>query len=150
MNQLSWSYSSFESLSAEEVYEILRLRSKVFVVEQNCVYLDMDGKDLDSFHLRGYAGDTLIAYARILPPGLAFREASIGRVVTDPGWRTSGNGRALMLKAIEETLSQFTISTIRIGAQTYLLNFYTSLGFKAEGDVYIEDGIPHVEMLYTK
>jgi ElaA protein len=150
MDQVSWTYGHFNTLSAREVYDILCLRSKVFVVEQNCVYLDTDGKDANSFHLCGRMGDTLVAYARILPPGLAFPEASIGRVVTDPKWRGTGNGRMLMQMAIEKTLSQFTVSSIRIGAQTYLLKFYTSLGFKEQGDTYIEDGIPHIEMRYTK
>ena len=150
MEQLTWTYSCFNELSAKEVYVILSLRSKVFVVEQNCVYLDTDGKDIDALHICGWMGDTLVAYARILPPGLAFTEASIGRVVTDPEWRKSGNGRLLMQTAIEKTLSQFTVSSIRIGAQTYLINFYASLGFRQQGQIYIEDGIPHIEMVYSK
>jgi len=150
MDQLSWKYCSFNALSSAEVYRILCLRSKVFVVEQNCVYLDTDEKDLQAYHLCGWVNKTLVAYARILPPGLAFPEASIGRVVTDPEWRRTGSGRLLMQQAIEKTLSQFTVSTIRIGAQIYLKNFYTSLGFREQGETYMEDGIPHIEMLYAK
>jgi len=150
MNELTWTYKSFNELTPQELYSILKLRSEVFVVEQNCVYLDTDNKDQSSFHLCGWNENDLVAYARILPPGLAFEEASIGRVVSNPKYRKTGSGRVLMQHAIEKTLSQFGISTIRIGAQLYLLSFYTSLGFKIAGPEYLEDGIPHVEMTLIK
>ena len=150
MNQLTWEYKNFNELTPQELYAILKLRSKVFVVEQNCVYLDMDDKDQRSFHLCGWDGNILVAYARILPPGLAFEEASIGRVVTDPQYRKTGSGRELMGHAIEKTMAQFGISSIKIGAQLYLFSFYSSLGFKVSGPEYIEDGIPHVEMTLSK
>lgn len=150
MNELKWTYKKFEALDARELYAILKLRSTVFVVEQDCVYLDTDDKDQSSFHLCGWDGNSLAAYARILPPGLAFEEASIGRVVTDPVYRKMGAGKELMHNAIGKTLSQFGVSTIRIGAQCYLLKFYTTLGFKTASQQYLEDGIPHIEMLLTK
>ena len=150
MNELKWEYKKFDELSPRELYGILKLRSEVFVVEQNCVYLDPDGKDQESFHLGGWIGNDLVAYARILPPGLAFDEASIGRVVTNPRFRKTGSGRILMEKAIEHTLSEFNVSEIMIGAQLYLLSFYTSLGFLQCGPEYIEDGIPHIEMKLSK
>jgi ElaA protein len=150
MNDIAWTYKSFNELSAVELYEILTLRNRVFVVEQNCPYNDTDGKDQASFHLSGRIANEIVAYARIVPPGIAFEEASIGRVVSDPSYRRSGLGRKLMENAIEKTLDQFNTLTIRIGAQRYLEDFYTSLGFKAEGEGYLEDGIPHVEMLFTK
>jgi ElaA protein len=147
---LTWKYKSFNELTAGELYDILKLRSEVFVVEQNCVYLDTDNKDQQSFHLCGWDDDNLVAYARILPPGLTFEEASIGRVVTNPLYRKTGVGRLLMQHALERTLAQFPVSGIRIGAQLYLLSFYTSLGFKTAGPEYLEDGIPHIEMTLSK
>lgn len=150
MNELTWKYKNFGELGSQELYAILKLRSEVFVVEQDCVYLDTDNKDQQSFHLCGWDKNELIAYARILPPGLAFEEASIGRVVTDPGHRKTGAGRELMQLAIEKTLDQFGVSEIRIGAQSYLLSFYTSLGFIISGPEYLEDGIPHIEMTLSK
>jgi len=150
MSELNWIYKSFNDLSPQELYAILKLRSEVFVVEQNCVYLDTDNKDLDSFHLCGWDKNELVAYARLLPPGLAYKEASIGRVVTNPKYRKTGAGKALMNHAIEKTLGQYKVSEIKIGAQLYLLSFYTSLEFKQSGPEYLEDGIPHVEMTLSK
>ena len=150
MTQLTWKYKTFNDLTPQELYSILKLRSEVFVVEQNCVYLDTDNKDQLSFHLCGWNENDLIAYARILPPGLAFEEASIGRVVTNPLYRKTGAGRQLMEHAIEKTLTQFKVNEIKIGAQLYLLSLYASLGFKQSGPQYIEDGIPHIEMSLSK
>lgn len=150
MNELNWKYKPFDELDPHELYQILRLRSEVFVVEQNCAYLDPDNKDQRSFHLSGWDNSFLVAYARLLPPGLAFEEASIGRVVTHAHYRKTGAGKALMNRAIEKTLQQFNVPTIRIGAQLYLLSFYKSLGFQPSGPEYLEDGIPHIEMLFSK
>lgn len=150
ITEMKWDYKSFNDLTPTKLYAILKLRSEVFVVEQNCVYLDTDNKDQLSFHLSGWIGKDLVAYARILPPGLAFEEASIGRVVTNPLYRKIGAGRELMLQAIERTINQFDVSAIKIGAQLYLLDFYTSLGFKISGPQYMEDGIPHIEMILIK
>lgn len=150
MENLLWHYKEFSELDLIELYQILKLRSAVFVVEQNCPYLDTDDKDLNAYHLCGWQDKKLVAYARILPPGISYKEASIGRVVTHPDYRSKGAGKELMERAIENTLSQFHVSTIRIGAQLYLQRFYQSLLFINEGEIYLEDGIPHIEMVFTK
>ena len=150
MIELNWQYKTFGSLTSNELYSVLKLRSEVFVVEQNCVYLDMDDKDQQSFHLCGWYRSELAVYARILPPALAFEEASIGRVVSNPLFRKSGLGRILMEEAIKITIETFKVSKIKIGAQLYLLDFYNSLGFSQSGPEYIEDGIPHIEMTLSK
>jgi ElaA protein len=145
--EISWKTCSFADLTPEELYEILRLRSEVFVVEQNCVFLDMDNKDQDSWHLMGKIDGRIVAYTRLLPPGLAYDEMSIGRVVTSPVYRRIGLGRPLMQESIQQVQQLFGEGTIRIGAQLYLKEFYGSLGFVSEGDIYMEDGIPHIEMI---
>lgn len=144
--ELNWRYKSFDELTSSELYGIVELRNEVFVVEQNCVYQDADNKDEASFHLTGWDNEQLIAYCRILPPGLSFTEASIGRVVTSPGYRKTGCGRKLIELAITYTLRQFNCKKITIGAQLYLQKFYESFGFVQVSDVYQEDGIPHIEM----
>jgi len=128
----------------------MKLRNEVFVVEQDCVYQDADGKDPYSRHLCGWDDDRLAAYCRILPPGISYAEASIGRVVTAPAYRKAGLGRELMQQAMEKTCSLFHTGTIRIGAQCYLGKFYTSLGFLTCGPEYLEDGIPHIHMIFKK
>lgn len=147
MTELNWIYKSFDELTPVELYRILQLRSRVFVVEQNCVYLDTDDKDQQSFHYGGWDGDILVAYVRILPPGLAYEnKSSIGRVVSNPDYRGTGAGRLLMKKAIEKTFAAFPGYDIKIGAQLYLFEFYRSFGFEQSGPEYLEDGIPHIEM----
>ncbi len=150
MSSLHWTYKHFNLLTTQELYTILSLRSEVFVVEQNCVYLDTDNKDLDAWHLCGWQGEVLVAYVRILAPGVSYEEASIGRVLTNPAFRKNGYGVELMNVAIEKTINQFDVYTIKIGAQLYLLNFYSNLGFTQTSEVYMEDGIPHIEMLFEK
>ena len=145
---IEWICKPFELLTADELYAILKLRSEVFVVEQQCIYMDADDKDQKCYHLCGWEQNELAAYARIMPPGLSYEEASIGRVVTNPLFRKQGAGKELMNKAITMTLQQFDTTRIRIGAQLYLLKFYTDLGFSASGKVYLEDGIEHIEMVY--
>jgi len=147
---IEWQYKKFDELTNIELYEILKLRNTVFVVEQNCVYLDTDDKDLHSWHLSGYYQNQLVAYLRILPPGLSYKEASIGRVVTHPNFRKSGYGIELMKTGIMKSLEQFNTQSIKISAQCYLLNFYSNLGFVALGEDYLEDDIPHIEMIYNK
>lgn len=148
--QLNWSFKKFDALTAAELYSILRLRNEVFVVEQNCVYQDADDKDQLSMHLCGWYGNKLIAYTRIIPPGISYTEASIGRVVTSPACRRTGAGRKLMRESISCCLSLYSCASIRIGAQVYLTDFYRSLGFRPVGNQYLEDGIPHIEMILDK
>lgn len=142
-----WSLKRFEELNNYELYDILRLRSEVFVVEQNCVFLDMDNTDQQCHHLQGRINDQLIVSVRILPPGLAYPEPSIGRVVGSPSYRGKGAGRALMQKAIEETILLYGDQPIKIGAQLYLKKFYEELGFEQSSDIYYEDAIEHIKMI---
>lgn len=145
---LRWELKTFDALTTGELYAIFRLRIAVFVVEQNCPYQDADGKDLKSCHLMGFDADKeLTAYARLLPAGVSYAEASIGRVVTSAGARRTGAGKALMAKALEEIEKLYGTVPVRIGAQLYLKKFYESFGFVMEGEEYMEDGIPHIIML---
>ena len=143
---IEWTCKSFSSLTLYELYAVMRLRSEVFVVEQNCPYQDADNKDQKCWHFCGWDGEILAAYVRLLPPGVSFTEMSIGRVVTAPTHRKGGIGRQLMEQAIERCTLLFGKQPIRIGAQLYLKNFYESLGFKQCSDVYLEDNIEHIEM----
>ncbi|MEO7768213.1 MAG: GNAT family N-acetyltransferase [Ferruginibacter sp.] len=147
---LSWKFNCFDELSVAELYAILRLRNKVFVVEQNCVYQDADNKDEISFHITGWNDNVLTAYCRVLPPGISFTEASIGRVVTAPAYRNTGCGRQLMEKAVGFTLDHFGCRKITISAQCYLEKFYTSLGFVTMSATYLEDNIPHIKMQLSR
>jgi ElaA protein len=145
---LTHTVKAFQDLTAQELYEILRLRSEVFVVEQNCVFLDQDGKDSFCHHLSLFSDGQLAAYSRLVPAGVSYAEVSIGRVVTSPAFRGTGLGRQLMELSIKSCEDLFGKGAIRIGAQTYALPFYASLGFVSDGEVYDEDGIEHVEMVY--
>lgn len=140
----------YKELSVDELYEALKLRSAVFVVEQKCLYQDMDDKDKKAYHVLGYTGDELKAYARILPQGISYKEASIGRVITSLDYRGNGAGKELMQEAIQQTLSLFKTNEIVISAQYYLLKFYRDLGFMEEGEIYPEDDIPHIQMRLIK
>ncbi|XZF13086.1 GNAT family N-acetyltransferase [Chitinophagaceae bacterium MMS25-I14] len=144
---MNWILRSFNQLTNDELYALLLLRSKVFVVEQNCIFLDMDNKDQKSYHLLGYDNDILVAYTRLVPAGVSYEEMSIGRVVTDPGFRAKGMGKELMQQSIEAIYRLYGKQPVRIGAQLYLKYFYESFGFVQASDTYIEDGIPHIEML---
>lgn len=144
---ITWICKPFNILTTIELYKILQLRSEVFVVEQKCPYLDCDEKDQASFHFGAWENDKLLAYVRILPPDLVYTEPSIGRVCTSPSARSSGLGKELMKKSIEQTYNLFGQHPIRIGAQLYLLNFYQSFGFKQEGETYLEDFIEHIQMV---
>lgn len=130
-----------------ELYTILQLRNEVFIVEQNCPYQDLDNKDQKSFHLMGVMQGQLAAYARLLPQGVSYEYASIGRVITSPKQRRSGAGKALMHEAIKRCTQLFGDGAIKLGAQLYLKSFYESFGFQQTSDMYLEDGIPHIEML---
>jgi ElaA protein len=144
--QIEWSLKKFSDLSPYEIYAILQLRNEVFVVEQNCVFQDADDKDQASYHLQGTWQQKLVAYTRIVPPGVIYTEASIGRVVTSPAIRRKSAGRLLMEKSIKAVYDVCGTGAIKIGAQLYLRNFYESFGFLPISDTYLEDGIPHIYM----
>jgi ElaA protein len=144
---IDWILKPFSELTPHQLYAILQLRSEVFVVEQNCVYLDMDDKDQNSYHLMGFNENKLIAYTRLIPAGIAYEQPSIGRVITSPLARGTGAGKELMKKSIATCYELFGKQAIMIGAQLYLQQFYTNLGFKTCSDVYLEDGIEHIYMI---
>ena len=152
MNEFKYNHlvKPFASLTPAELYAILRLRNEVFVVEQNCVFQDADNKDIYCHHLMLFENKQLIAYARLVPHGISYREMSIGRVVTAKAVRRSGAGKQLMMLAVEHCQKIFGEGTIRIGAQFYLEKFYTEIGFAPTGDTYDEDGIEHIEMIMHK
>ncbi len=151
MSNLFWKIKSFHQLNVSELYGILRLRQEVFAVEQNCVYLDADGKDQFCDHIFGVddAGK-VIACCRIVQPGISYSEVSIGRVATHPDHRHHGFGRMVMDKAINFIEDRYGPVAIRIEAQYYLEKFYTHYGFEVSGEVYLLDGIQHVEMIREK
>ncbi len=138
---------TFKQLTTDELYALLQLRSKVFVVEQDCVYQDLDGKDYKALHVLGYMDKKLAAYTRIFKPGDYLEYASIGRVVVDPDERKSKHGFAIMEASIKAIEDYYNETTIKISAQVYLKTFYNNLGFHAIGEAYFEDGIPHVGMI---
>lgn len=146
---IRWNIKKFEDLSTTELYTIMQLRLEVFSVEQNCAYQDADGKDFKCFHLSGFnPANELIVYSRIVPSGVSFSEVSIGRVISSQKARGSGAGKELMKKSMEFIKQQFGNVPIRIGAQCYLIKFYSGFGFEISGEEYLEDNIPHIEMLY--
>lgn len=148
---VKWTYKSFEKLTTDELYRIMVLRQRVFVVEQDCPYLDADGKDRQSDHL--WAVDEeghMAAYARIVYPGLSYKELSIGRFVTAPEHRGTGLGKMLMEKCLSSIQQHFGNVPIRVSAQEHLKAFYMSYGFMQVSDNYLEDDIPHIEMLWTQ
>ena len=144
---INWYCKAFNNLGPSELYQVMRLRSEVFVVEQNCVFLDADNKDEQCLHFMGWIEKDLVAYTRIAPPGYIYEEPSIGRVVTSPAYRKNKIGYVLMEKSIEQCKKVFGDAPIKIGAQYYLKNFYASFGFKQISDIYLEDGIEHIYML---
>ena len=147
---MQWEIKAFDQLSLQELYTILTLRTNVFVVEQACPYPEIDGKDPNCLHLLGTINGELVAYLRILPAGLSYDEVSIGRVVIKPSHRGKGLGRLMMEQAIHCITNEWKESQIKIGAQSYLEKFYQSLGFEPVSEVYLEDDIPHLDMLYSK
>lgn len=145
---INWSFKKFDDLTPHELYSVLQLRNEVFVVEQNCVFQDADNKDQGSHHLLGWYNKMLVAYSRVVPPGIAYDSfPSIGRVVTSPKMRRTGIGKILMQQSIEELQKLLGIGPIKLGAQLYLKKFYESFDFAQSSEVYIEDGIPHIEMI---
>ncbi len=144
---LDFKIKKFEFLSIEELYGMLQLRAEVFVVEQDCVYQDIDDKDQKAVHVFGYKGDELVAYTRIFESGFYFDKASIGRVVVKQTERNHKYGYDLMQASIQCIYDFYGEQPIKISAQTYLKHFYNNLGFKEMGEGYLEDGIPHIEMI---
>jgi len=144
---LDISIKTFEQLSLEELYFILQLRSEVFVVEQDCIYQDIDAKDQNALHIIGKKDTKIIAYTRVFKGGDYFKEASIGRVVVSLKDRHLNYGQQIMEASIVAIKNNYDTSEIKISAQKYLENFYNNLGFKTIGDPYLEDGIPHIAML---
>jgi len=147
VNSIAWRCLRFNTLTAAELYAVLQLRTEVFVMEQDCAYQDMDGSDAQALHLLGSMNDALVAYARCFPAGVKFAEASIGRVITRQSERGKGSGHVLMRQAIACVFEHWGPQPIRIGAQARLEKFYQQHGFQVAGLPYIEDGIPHIEML---
>ena len=140
----------FNELSTEDWYSATQLRIAVFIIEQTCIYQDLDGKDLQCYHLLGSTDNSLVAYARIVPPGISYAAyASIGRVVTHPKYRKYGFGKLLMSQAIQHCKELFPDYPIKISAQSYLISFYKEFGFKPVGEEYLEDDIPHHAMIST-
>lgn len=140
---------TFQDLATQELYDILQLRSEVFVVEQDCVYQDIDGKDQKALHVLGIKHGKLVAYTRAFQPGDYFKEASIGRVVVKASERQHHYGYDIMNASVEAVKIHFKTSVIKISAQTYLKRFYNTLEFFEVGEEYLEDGIPHIQMLYS-
>lgn len=136
----------FNELFAPELYQVLQLRSEVFVVEQNCVYQDIDGKDAKAIHILGYADGKVAAYCRVFAPGDYFEQSSIGRVVISAGYRDRKWGHDLIGQAIKAIADNYSTGCITISAQLYLKKFYESHGFVQIGEEYLEDGIPHIRM----
>ena len=147
---MDWQLKAFDELTLKELYAILALRTDVFVVEQECPYPEVDGKDVQSYHLFAQENGEIVAYLRILPSGLSYDEVSIGRVVIRASHRGQGLGRPMMQQAIDYIVRVLKEDRIKIGAQAYLEDFYASLGFEQVSEVYLEDGIPHMDMVYRK
>jgi ElaA protein len=144
---LQWTIKPFEALTVNELYDLLKLRSEIFVVEQNCIYLDLDGKDKIALHLYGEFEGKIVAHARLFKAGISFDNASIGRVVVDPNYRSRKWGHDLMREAIAGIQLHFNESKITIGGQLYLKKFYESHGFVQISEMYLEDDIPHIDMV---
>ena len=145
---LNYICPSFNELSLQQLYDIMVLRQEVFVVEQDCPYLDADGKDQMSHHLMGYLDGQLVAYTRLVPKGISYENyISIGRVITAQSVRRDGYGKGLMKRSIEQIRKLYGEQDIKISAQCYLLKFYKGLGFQPIGEEYLEDDIPHIAMI---
>lgn len=147
MSPLRWQWCTLHELSAAEVYAVLAARSAVFVVEQNCPYQDADGYDLDAQHTIVWSGAEVAAYLRVIAPQVKYRERSIGRIITSHAFRGIGLGRELVSRALARLDAGYPDEPVRIGAQARLQAFYESFGFRQASAVYMEDGIPHIEML---
>ena len=138
---------TFEELQNWELYELLKLRAEIFVVEQNCPYLDPDGKDQKALHILGYSAEELIAYTRIFAPGDYMEDCSIGRVCVKVTHRGKGLGLVIMKASLDAISTHYSVRRIALSAQLYLQRFYEDMGFKAQGSTYLEDDIPHIKMI---
>ena len=149
INNLEWQSSSFQQLSNTLLYEIIKLRVDVFVVEQNCAYAELDNKDIhpETIHVTASMNSELIAYARVLPPGLSYPEVSMGRFIVKDHFRRQGIGSELVSKCLAEKFSLWPNYKIKISAQEHLKPYYAYFGFRVVSESYLEDGIPHIEML---
>ena len=146
---MEWKIKKFNQLSLLELYDILKAREEIFIVEQECLCYDIDSKDIEAIHIFAIEEGQVACYLRILEKGARFDEVSIGRVITRPEYRRKGYGEQIMEKAIRYIEEVMGESEIRISAQTYLAKFYGNVGFKIVSDVYLEDGLDHYEMLYS-
>jgi len=144
---IQWQWHRFGDLSAPQLYAVCAAREAVFVVEQSCPYQELDGLDLDAMHLIGWSGSEVAAYLRVLGPGVRYAEPSIGRVLTSRPFRGTGIGRTLVEMSLEYIDRHYPGRQVRISAQAHLERFYGSLGFQTVSERYLEDDIPHVEML---
>lgn len=147
---MKFEFKHFSELTTSELYSILQVRAEIFVVEQDCVYNDIDGLDKDAVHQFLKKGDEIVAYSRLLKPGTRFSDYSIGRVVVKQTERKTGLGIKMMEQAKEFILNEWHAQKIKVSAQKYLRNFYENLGFKVITEEYLEDGIPHLGMLFEK
>ncbi len=144
---MEWKLKAFDEMSIDELYNILRERVDVFVVEQQCAYREIDNFDQSSYHLYACEGEEIAAYARILPAGTAYQELSIGRVLVKESYRGRGFATELMTKALDFIREELKGESVRLQAQEYLLHFYSSFGFEKISGVYLDEGIPHADML---
>jgi ElaA protein len=143
-----WSIIQFNDLSVQQLFDIMKLRTEIFVVEQDCPYQEVDDKDKESFHVLAYSAENeLIAVARIVPAKLSYEEVSFGRVAVKKSYRNNGLAHTLTQKMLDFIKTRLSTNSIRISAQSYLLHFYERLNFKKVSELYFEDGIPHIEML---
>lgn len=147
---MSWKIKSFNELSTHELYEILNIRTQVFVVEQECPYLEVDGKDVHAHHLYKEENGEVVAYARLLPAGVSYNEPSIGRVLVKEGHRRKGFASELMKRGLAFIRDEWGEQPVKIQAQEYLREFYGSFGFRAITETYLDDGIPHIDMILEK
>ena len=147
---MNFTLKKFEQLTNNELYSILKVRTEVFVVEQNCPYPEVDGKDLKSYHLYKEENGEIIAYLRILPPGVSYKELSIGRVLVKKEYRGQKLAHQMMEYALQFIQNELNETAVKIQAQAHLHKFYGSFGFKAVSETYLEDNIPHIDMILEK
>ncbi|MDY0942979.1 GNAT family N-acetyltransferase [Priestia megaterium] len=146
---MTWCIKSFQELTNGELYEILQVRTAIFVVEQKCAYLEVDGKDKLAYHLFKKEDRKIIAYLRVLPKGISYQEASLGRIIVKQEQRGTGLGRELVARGIDFLENEWHEKTIKIQAQSRLQTFYESFDFRLISDIYSDEGLPHVDMLKT-